>query len=216
LNFKRRRNDMDRKQRPVGREKKVGAGKATIHKRGDGIGSLGPESGKMGSRPGLTPGRPGTGGTGRPGRRSGITRAGGLGKMLPLVAVVLVLYFFFGNSGGSTGSSSSSGGSSFFDYYQAPGEGSTQETGTGGTYNEAAPSNGSGTVNNEVAESAREKYTKIIGGGQDKVTVMVYMCGTDLESNYGMATSDLNEMAAAKIDADKVNVIVYTGGCARW
>ncbi len=204
---------MDRKQRPVGREKKVGAGKATIHKRGEGIGSSGPQSGKMGSRPGLGAG---SGGSGRPGRRAGITRAGGVS--LPLIVIAVILYFLFGNSGGSsgTGSSGSTGSPSFFDYYQSAGEGSTQQTGNGGTYNEAASSNGSGTVDSDVAEGAREKYTKIIGGGQDKVTVMVYMCGTDLESNYGMATSDLNEMAAAKIDADKVNVIVYTGGCSRW
>ena len=44
---------------------------------------------------------------------------------------------------------------------------------------------------------------------------MVYMCGTDLESRSGMATSDLQEMAAANL-SDNVNIIVYTGGCTRW
>ena len=44
---------------------------------------------------------------------------------------------------------------------------------------------------------------------------MVYMCGTDLESKYGMATADLNEMKAATI-SDKINIIVYTGGCKAW
>ena len=215
---------MDRKQRPVGREKQVGTGKATIHKRGEGVGSSGPQSGKIGSKPGFSGGKTGPGSSGGgqsagPGRRAGVTRAGGMGKLLPLVVVVIVLYFLFGNSGGSSGGSSSGGGSgapSLFDYYQSAGQGSTQSTGTGGTYNEAAESNGSGTVDNEVAESAREKYTRIIGGGKDKVTIMVYMCGTDLESNYGMATSDLNEMANATINPNKVNIIVYTGGCARW
>ena len=218
---------MDRKQRPVGREKNVGTGKATIHKRGEGVGSSGPQSGKINSRPGSA-GQSGRGGQGGgqsagSGQRSGITRAGGLGKMLPLVVVVVVLYFLFGNSGGSSGGSQSgSSGPSFFDYYQPSSEsgsssgGSGGSYGTGGTYNEAAASNVSGSVNSEVAEGAREKYTQIIGGGKDRVTVMVYMCGTDLESNYGMATSDLNEMASAKIDPDKVNVIVYTGGCSRW
>ena len=187
---------MDRKQRPVGREKNVGTGKATIHKRGEGVGSSGPQSGKINSRPGSA-GQSGRGGQGGgqsagSGQRSGITRAGGLGKMLPLVVVVVVLYFLFGNSGGSSGGSQSgSSGPSFFDYYQPSSEsgsssgGSGGSYGTGGTYNEAAASNGSGTVNSEVAEGAREKYTKIIGGGKDRVTVMVYMCGTDLESNYG-------------------------------
>lgn len=72
-----------------------------------------------------------------------------------------------------------------------------------------------GVLNTSVAEEAREKRTVIKGNGQDQVTVMVYMCGTDLESRSGMATSDLQEMAAAKL-SDKVNVIVYTGGCTGW
>ena len=41
------------------------------------------------------------------------------------------------------------------------------------------------------------------------------MCGTDLESKYGMGTSDLGEMVKATI-SDKVNVIVETGGCRAW
>ena len=46
-------------------------------------------------------------------------------------------------------------------------------------------------------------------------TIMVYMCGTDLESNYGMATSDINEMLHADL-SDKVNIIVETGGADKW
>ena len=44
---------------------------------------------------------------------------------------------------------------------------------------------------------------------------MIYMCGTDLESKYGMATSDLTEMVKANL-SDKVSVIVETGGCRSW
>jgi len=44
---------------------------------------------------------------------------------------------------------------------------------------------------------------------------MVYMCGTDLESRSSMATRDLQEMAGATL-SDKVNIIVYTGGCSKW
>ena len=46
-------------------------------------------------------------------------------------------------------------------------------------------------------------------------TVMVYMCGADLESKSGMATSDLREMASATL-SDNMNVIVYTGGAKSW
>ena len=66
-----------------------------------------------------------------------------------------------------------------------------------------------------VAASTRGKYVTPLGGGRDTVTVMIYMCGTDLESKYGMATSDLTEMVKANL-SEKVNVIVETGGCKSW
>ncbi len=66
-----------------------------------------------------------------------------------------------------------------------------------------------------TAAEIRDKRVKPLGGGMDTVTVMVYMCGTDLESKYGMATSDLTEMTKARL-SDKVNVIVETGGCKNW
>ena len=62
---------------------------------------------------------------------------------------------------------------------------------------------------------ARAKRITPLGNGRDTVTVMIYMCGTDLESKYGMGTSDLGEMVKATI-SDKVNVIVETGGCRAW
>ena len=72
-----------------------------------------------------------------------------------------------------------------------------------------------GVLNTSVASGSRAKYTKLAGGGRDKVTIMVYMCGTDLESKSGMATSDIREMAAANL-SDKINLLIYTGGCSRW
>lgn len=70
-------------------------------------------------------------------------------------------------------------------------------------------------VNRTVAEGSREKRTVIKGDNKDTITIMVYMCGTDLESKYGMATNDLAEMAKAKY-GDNINIIVYTGGCSNW
>ena len=74
---------------------------------------------------------------------------------------------------------------------------------------------GSSSVDTSVAGGARAKRTKINGDGSDKVTIMVYLCGTDLESKYGMASNDLAEMAQASL-SDNVNIIVYTGGCKKW
>ena len=71
------------------------------------------------------------------------------------------------------------------------------------------------TVNTEVASGAREKFTQLLGNGKDTVTILVYMCATDLESNYAMATNDLNEMLYAQT-GDKVNVIIETGGTKQW
>ncbi len=73
----------------------------------------------------------------------------------------------------------------------------------------------SGRLNTSVSSAARAKRTSIVGGGADQVTLMVYMCGTDLESKSSMATLDLQEMAAATI-SDQVNILVYTGGCRQW
>lgn len=72
-----------------------------------------------------------------------------------------------------------------------------------------------GSLNTTVSKEARARYTTIKGNGKDVVTIMVYMCGTDLESRSGMATNDLNEMAKAAL-SDNVNIIVYTGGCKQW
>ena len=70
-------------------------------------------------------------------------------------------------------------------------------------------------LNTTEVSGVREKFTKLKGNGQDTVTIMIYMCGSDLETNYGMATSDLNEMLYAD-QADNVNIIVETGGARKW
>ncbi len=66
-----------------------------------------------------------------------------------------------------------------------------------------------------VARGTRSKYTTIKGNGKDVVTIMVYMCGTDLESQGAMGTKDINEMLKATLN-DNVNLLVYTGGCKKW
>ncbi len=76
-------------------------------------------------------------------------------------------------------------------------------------------SSNTGKLNGDVDISARDKRTVIKGKGKDEVTIMVYMCGTDLESKYGMGTSDLQEMLGADL-GDNVNLVVYTGGCKQW
>lgn len=70
-------------------------------------------------------------------------------------------------------------------------------------------------VDYEVADGVREKYTKIIGNNKDEVTVMVYMIGTDLESQNGMATKDVYELLNG-LQHDNINIVLQTGGCRKW
>ena len=100
--------------------------------------------------------------------------------------------------GGNSGSSTSSGSSGSISQYF---------TSSGG--------NNSTSLDESVSKKARDKFTRIRGNNKDTVTIMVYMCGADLESQQGMATSDLKEMAGAKFE-ENVNLLVYTGGAKKW
>lgn len=89
----------------------------------------------------------------------------------------------------------------------------------GSTTGQIAPASGSDEVykphepDRTIASAAREKYTDVPSA--QSVTVMVYMCGTDLESKSGMATSDLEEMVNATLGSN-INVILETGGASNW
>ncbi|MBQ1490818.1 MAG: hypothetical protein IIZ39_02560 [Blautia sp.] len=185
---------------------------------------------------------PPTQGSGGKRSSSGGKRGGG---MSPLMLILLLIVFFFGRGFLGGGGSSDNGTSQSYTQTPSQNTtqtGSTQSstTNTGSTQSSTASSNttssstsqtsqpssvftGSyasslqtmGVLNRNVSPSARERYTSLKGGGKDTVTLMVYLCGTDLESRSGMATSDLSEMTKAKL-SNKVNLIVYTGGCTRW
>ena len=134
-------------------------------------------------------------------------RAGGGGTLIKLL---LIAFLVFGGGGGALSGVLGPllGMDGMQDY-------STVIQGSNGVESGWLAQSNSGNLNTRVSSEARDKYTKLKGFGKDKATLMVYMCGTDLESRAGMATSDLNEMLAASTGED-LNVIVYTGGCARW
>ncbi len=116
--------------------------------------------------------------------------------------------------GGAVGSSASSDSDSMDDSYTQS-QSYADAFDNNHTYSSGGTDNANGTLNETTSGTAREKFTKIRGKGKDKVTVMVYMCGTDLESKYGMGTSDIKEMASADF-SDNLHVLVYTGGCKKW
>lgn len=200
--------------RPRGRQRNVtGAGKE-IKRRGSGLGT-----GPVGSAGGYE-GRSGGSGSSR-NSGSNVTRSGG--GMSKIIMILLVLLL---GGGGGIGSLLLGGGSETQTTTETVQSGTTETQqvdlssilgNLGGGTVSSGWDNGSntGTLNTSVDDSAREKYTNIIGNGQDQVTLMVYLCGTDLESRSKMATSDLQEMINAKI-SDQVNVIVYSGGCKGW
>jgi hypothetical protein len=89
----------------------------------------------------------------------------------------------------------------------------------GSTSGQITPASGSEAVykphepDRTIAAAARDKYTDVASA--QSVTVMVYMCGTDLESKNGMATADLEEMVNATLGSN-INIILETGGASNW
>ncbi|HRR77114.1 MAG TPA: clostripain-related cysteine peptidase [Ruminococcus sp.] len=125
-------------------------------------------------------------------------RAAAGGGGLAIIAILAMLLF----KGGGLGSLLGGGG----------GGGGSDDTSSGGYI-----ASGETDVDTSVASGSRAKRTQILGNNQDKITLMVYMCGTDLESKYGMASSDMEEMRQASTSfGDNINLIVYTGGCKAW
>ena len=56
-------------------------------------------------------------------------------------------------------------------------------------------------------DGLRDYYTQLKGGGEDTATVMVYMIGSDLETDGGAASADIEEMLEA--GADNINIVIH-------
>ncbi len=200
---------------PRRREQNVSGTGKDIYKRGDGLGTGPVGSGKGAGRPGSSPSYRGESSE----RSGGGVRSGGGSKLILIIIAVVVL---LGGGGGLSGLFSGllgGGGSDIGGDIGGGGlssllEGFTSFSGSNTSTGWDKKSN-TGTLDTKVAAGARDKYTELKGSGKDKVTILVYMCGTDLESRSGMATSDLNEMKKATLSSN-VNLIIYTGGCSGW
>ena len=206
-------------KRPRGRDKNIIGGTGNVYKRGSGLGT-----GPVGTTNGRTGSSGGSGGYGGSRRVGGTNRAGGsltgalIGGLLSgllstkggkVIFVILIVFLLL--SGGLNGMFG--GDTSYDDVAYDIGTNDSNFGAGADTWQSTGSS--SAKLNTSVAAEARDKYTQIYGNGKDTVTIMVYVCGTDLESKSGMATSDIQEMAAAKLN-DNINVIVYTGGCKAW
>jgi len=207
--------------RPTGRQRNVTGQGNNVSKRGSGLGT-----GPVGHSGGYS-GRGGSSGRGSSGGSSGddgtrgslLSGLGGLlgsKKGLIIVAVIVILLLIFGGSGilkkigslfGGLGDLSSLIPNTNTSYVSNL---TSATTSSGWTR-----SSNSGSLDKSVTSGARDKFTTIKGDGTDQITMMVYLCGTDLESKNGMASSDLAEMCKATL-SDNLDIIVYTGGCTGW
>ena len=223
--------------RPRGRVKNVTGNSKGVKKRGEGLGT-----GPVGSTGGFASGSNDVpSGSGRATRAGG---KGGLIKIILIVVLLLgggggatgLLTSLLGGSsdngsgsgsgigsvvgdlvGGliSTDTSGNSGSSDLVGDLAGSLGGLLGNLNSGSTSSGWELSGNTGKLNTSVDSAARDKRTEIKGNGKDEVTIMVYMCGTDLESKYGMGTSDLQEMLGADLGKN-VNLLVYTGGCNQW
>ena len=211
--------------RPLGRKKNVTDNGSGVYKRGEGLGSgpVGSGSHTSGSSSSNNREVYSSGSSGKGGRTS---------PLIFIITIALILLCGGGGVGALLGGDSDS---DYVSEAQSPqGIADSSSAGIdsfgagsllGGLFGNGSYSGGSaaawsgeantGKLNTSVAAGARAKRTNIKGNGDDVMTIMVYMCGTDLESRSGMASKDIKEMLAADID-DNVNLIIYTGGCKKW
>ena len=80
-------------------------------------------------------------------------------------------------------------------------------------------------IQKEISETDLSKYfsdsairsPRVVpkGNGEDKVTILIYMNGSNLESEDGEATTDLSEIVDAGF-CDNVNILVQTMGTKKW
>ncbi len=167
----------------------------------------------------------------------GSNKRGCLGRLLILALIVAGVFLLLNYcSGGNAGSflndltsgytdSSSDSGSTLSDLTGSDSSGSSGSLldtllgSTGATSGQISAVDGTDKVYSPhepdatVAAGAREKFTDVANA--QTVTLMVYMCGTDLESKSGMATADMEEMASATLN-DNLRIIVETGGTSYW
>lgn len=221
-------DEVEKMSRPQGRQRHVSGIGNHVSRHGSGIGG-----GPVGPVPG----------SGRGGFNGG-RRSGGSGGRSPLIFLFLLIVIAavigrsclcssLGTSSGtshydtaetlfdmldeeadSTSSSSSDTGWSTFQQMLGGGSESVYSV-TGSSTAWSGREANTGVLDTSVAEGSREKFTKLGADGTGNVTIMVYMCGADLETKNGMATRDLQEMIEGD-PGENVSLLVYTGGASQW
>ncbi|MBR6390143.1 MAG: hypothetical protein IKS16_02260, partial [Lachnospiraceae bacterium] len=94
------------------------------------------------------------------------------------------------------------------DEYEYENDHEYEETYSGTETGVPLQSNDAGSVSAEIEAVP-------VSTGADSATVMIYLNGSDLESNAGEATTDITEMLRSGVGKN-VNVIVQTMGTREW
>ena len=196
---------IDRKSGGNSRKKRISgpASGGGVFRRGSGLGTggkpVGNPTGYQDRRTGSGTPPGGSRGFGLPGGGTPRGCSKPSGKVLLLIIAIAVLYFLFRTCSGPAAEPTDTTG-----WTTRPASLATTTRQTGQTVTPAAG-----------ITDPRQARTTILGGGRDVFTIMVYICGSDLETDLGMATADINEMLYADI-SDQVNIIIETGGAKRW
>ncbi len=207
--------------RPQGRKKNVTGSAGNVHKRGEGLGT-GPVGGGSAFQKEPAPSQQ------RPGQGQSQRSSGGKSPLLLLIVAAFILFgggggVLSGLLGGSPATTTApqsqtvqqtQASQSALSGYSVP-QNVLQTLSSGSTQSSWGVSSNEGKLDRTVAPGSREKRVRLLGNGRDTVTVMIYMCGTDLESKHSMGTRDIMEMAAAKYGSN-VHILLYTGGCLKW
>lgn len=193
---------MKKNNRPIGRQKRIGTGTGKVQRRGSGLGGrpVGNSSGYSDRKRRSSVGMSGTGYSSGGNYSGGKRKSSGFFTYLIILLVIGYMGYNFLSDlfGGNSDNPANTNN------YQS------QTTNYSNTYD-----TGEYSVDSTVSNLAREKHTVLKGNSKDIATIMIYMCGTDLESRSSMATYDLQEIIKAKI-SDKVNIIIETGGTLKW
>ena len=104
------------------------------------------------------------------------------------------------------GSSSSTGSDS----------GSTSTSTGGSTSNgSTSTSTGGSTSSGSSITSTTISTSDGVIENKGKYTVLIYMCGSDLESQNYLASANIEELVSSNI-SDELNVVIETGGAKKW
>ena len=67
-----------------------------------------------------------------------------------------------------------------------------------------------------IASIHKSVTVSVVEQSKDDHTVLIYMCGADLESENQLATGDIQEILKVSGQPDDVNIVIETGGAKSW